>query len=81
MPCPNVTEDHQTKNAMSLVSVGAAELVKDIDAIETLVNRALALIKDEAQLSNYKKNVQKFAYPDAAKVIAAEVRALATKKV
>lgn len=81
VPSPNVTEDHQTKNAMALVSVGAAELVKDIDALETLVNRALALIKDEAQLSNYKKNVQKFAYPDAAKVIAAEVRALVTKKV
>ena len=29
VPSPNVTNDHQTKNALSLVNVGAAKLIKD----------------------------------------------------
>lgn len=31
IPSPNVTNDHQTKNAMSLVKVGASRLLKDTD--------------------------------------------------
>lgn len=34
IPSPNVAEDHQTKNALSLVEKGAARLVRDVDAIE-----------------------------------------------
>ena len=31
IPSPNVSEDHQTKNAMSLVSLNSAEIVKEKD--------------------------------------------------
>ena len=43
VPSPNVAEDHQTKNAMALVNEDAAWLVKDKDASETMINRALEL--------------------------------------
>ena len=47
VPSPNVAEDHQTKNAMALVKNDAAILVKDVEAKETLIPRALELLKDE----------------------------------
>ncbi|MCB0851951.1 MAG: undecaprenyldiphospho-muramoylpentapeptide beta-N-acetylglucosaminyltransferase, partial [Bacteroidetes bacterium] len=37
VPSPNVSEDHQTKNALSLSEKDAAILVKDVEAIDTLV--------------------------------------------
>lgn len=49
VPSPNVSEDHQTKNAMALVNNGAAILVTDKDAPEKLIHTALNLLKDESQ--------------------------------
>ena len=47
IPSPNVSEDHQTKNALSLVNYNAAILVKDVDAKSILVDEALSLLKDK----------------------------------
>ncbi len=79
VPSPNVTEDHQTKNAMALVNVGSAALVKDIDAVEQLVDTALEMVNDADLLKQYEKNVKQFAYPNAAKLIADEVIKLVKK--
>ena len=46
VPSPNVTEDHQTKNAMALVNKNAAVLVKDSEAKEKLVGKTIELIKN-----------------------------------
>lgn len=73
VPSPNVTEDHQTKNAMALVNVGAAALVKDADAVNGLVAQALGMVSDVDLLHKYEQNVKQFAYPNAAKLIADEV--------
>jgi len=70
VPSPNVAEDHQTKNAMALVSREAAELVKDSEARQSLVEKALKLVKDNARQGLYKKNIAALAKPDAAKEIA-----------
>lgn len=73
VPSPNVAEDHQTKNAMSLVNKNAALLVMDIDARETLANKTLELLKDEVTKEALSQNIKKLAKPDAARVIANEV--------
>src|SRR6185295_4887084 len=40
IPSPNVAEDHQTKNAMALVTYNAAIIIKDSEAREKLCEQA-----------------------------------------
>ena len=70
VPSPNVAEDHQTHNAMALVSKGAAEIVKDADAKSQLMAKALYLLKDSARLREMEKNIAALALPDAGRTIA-----------
>ena len=49
VPSPNVAEDHQTKNAMSLVKKNAAILVTDADARSKLIAEAIELINDQVK--------------------------------
>jgi len=65
VPSPNVSEDHQTKNAMALVDVGAAVLVKDIDAREKLVNQIIEVIENEEQCKSLSENILKLGIADA----------------
>jgi UDP-N-acetylglucosamine--N-acetylmuramyl-(pentapeptide) pyrophosphoryl-undecaprenol N-acetylglucosamine transferase len=76
VPSPNVSEDHQTKNAMALVDKQAAILVKDIDAKSKLIDELLALIKDEQKQNDLINNISRFAIPDAAERIVDEVLAI-----
>ncbi|MGQ1786911.1 MULTISPECIES: undecaprenyldiphospho-muramoylpentapeptide beta-N-acetylglucosaminyltransferase [unclassified Saccharicrinis] len=73
VPSPNVSEDHQTKNAMALVKEGAAEIVADKNVSDELVAKVLALLNNDEELERLKRNVKKFAMPDAAKVIVEEI--------
>ncbi|WP_207534634.1 undecaprenyldiphospho-muramoylpentapeptide beta-N-acetylglucosaminyltransferase [Desertivirga arenae] len=77
VPSPNVAEDHQTKNAMALVNVNAAVLVKDVVAEEELVEKAIELINDSAKCTELSNNISKLALPDADEVIAREVLKIA----
>lgn len=79
VPSPNVSEDHQTKNAMALVNKNAAILVKDSESHQTLISTLLDLVKNESLQENLKNNIAKLAKPDAANVIAEEVIKLANK--
>lgn len=76
VPSPNVAEDHQTKNAMALVDKAAAILVKDQDAAETLLEVALALVKDDAKLRVLSDHIKAMAHPDAANRIVDEIEKL-----
>jgi UDP-N-acetylglucosamine--N-acetylmuramyl-(pentapeptide) pyrophosphoryl-undecaprenol N-acetylglucosamine transferase len=73
VPSPNVAEDHQTKNAMSLVNKNAAVLVKDSEAKTKLIPTVFELLKNEQQLAELSKNISALAKPNAAKEIAEEV--------
>lgn len=73
VPSPNVAEDHQTHNAMALVSKKAALMVKDSEAEEKLIGEAIALISDSARIKQIEKNVAPLARLDAAKTIIDEV--------
>lgn len=79
VPSPNVAEDHQTKNALALVHKDAAIYIKDIEAQEMLLPKALEVIKDKNKLEELSRNILKLALPDAAEVIAKEVLKLINK--
>jgi len=79
VPSPNVAEDHQTQNAMALVNKQAAVLVKDVDAKEQLVHKALAVIKDEELMTKLSQNIYKLAEQNSAERIAQEVIKLIKK--
>lgn len=80
VPSPNVAEDHQTKNAMALVSKDAAIHIADRDAAEKMMPEAIALVHDEERLAELGENILKLALPDSADIIAREVLRLADKE-
>lgn len=73
VPSPNVAEDHQTKNAKSLVNKNAAIHVKDVDAGTKLVDVVLALIENEQKCDELSRNISLLAKPNAAKDIVKEI--------
>ena len=73
VPSPNVAEDHQTKNAMALVNEDAAWLVKDKEASETMINRALELLLDPIAQQRLSTNLRQLAKPNAREEIADEI--------
>lgn len=73
VPSPNVAEDHQTKNAMALVTNEAAILVKDSEAKEVLIDEVIKLAESEMKQAQLKNNIATFAMPNAAKLIVDEV--------
>lgn len=79
VPSPNVSEDHQTKNAKALVNEDAALLVKDSEAKEELYKAIDTLMSDEGHRKTLSQNVGKLAYQNASETIAKEVLSLIRK--
>ena len=77
VPSPNVAEDHQTKNALSLSEKNAAILVKDTEARQTMIKTAQETINNATKLKELSRNIQAFAHPNAAEQIADKVIELA----
>lgn len=77
VPSPNVSEDHQTKNAMALVNKNAAIHVADKDAKEKLIGTAIETVKDVERIKELESNIKEMAKPNAAQQIADEVIMLA----
>lgn len=77
VPSPNVSEDHQTKNAMALVNKNAAIYVADANVKEELVAKAIATVNDASTIATLEENILKFGKPNAADEIAEEVLMLA----
>ena len=73
VPSPNVTEDHQTHNAMALVNKNAALIVKDAEASEKLMTTACELIGDPERIAVLEENIGKLALRDAAQTIVDEI--------
>lgn len=73
VPSPNVAEDHQTKNAQALVDKGAAIMIPDAEASEILFDRAVALVRNDAELKSLSENIIKLAQHDSAKRIVDEI--------
>ena len=77
VPSPNVSEDHQTKNAMALVDKDAAIYVADANAKEELVAKAIETVRDKSKIASLEENIEKMGRPNAAEEIAEEVMMLA----
>ncbi len=80
VPLPTAAEDHQTKNCMALVQKNAGILVRDNEAMNMLVDKALEIIDDTDKLTSLSNNISQLALPDSAKIIAKEVLQLAKYK-
>ena len=73
VPSPNVAEDHQTRNAMALSKKGAAVLIADSQAAESLADESIKLISDINKRKLLSENISKLAERDADIRIAEEV--------
>jgi UDP-N-acetylglucosamine--N-acetylmuramyl-(pentapeptide) pyrophosphoryl-undecaprenol N-acetylglucosamine transferase len=69
VPSPNVADDHQTKNALSLVGRKAGVLVADHDAPGKLVDVCLNLIHREKELEELSVNIAALSRRNAAEDI------------
>ncbi len=80
IPLPTATDDHQRKNAESLVDAGAAELLLQHEATgAALAERVLALAADRARREQIAANARALAKPDAARVIVDRALELAAR--
>ena len=70
VPSPNVAEDHQTRNAMALVSSDAAIMIADEAASANLVETAIRLSSDKTQQEKLSANISKLGFTNAAEEIA-----------
>ena len=72
VPLPSAAEDHQTKNANVLATLGAAALVKDSQVRDELGKLVINLINNEDELQSLSENIAPMGYHDAAELIADE---------
>lgn len=79
IPSPNVSEDHQTKNAMALVDRDAAILVKDTEAKQNLVAAIHDLLANQARMRSLSESILQLAKADAPREILAEIHRISTK--
>ena len=72
IPSPNVSEDHQTKNAMYLVENNAAKIIYDNET-DKILNTAIKLLKSPKEISIIAENAKRLAKPNATEDIVKEV--------
>jgi UDP-N-acetylglucosamine--N-acetylmuramyl-(pentapeptide) pyrophosphoryl-undecaprenol N-acetylglucosamine transferase len=80
IPSPNVTDDHQTKNARALETAKAAILVKDNEAENKLFGEISALQSNLTLQKQLSENIKNLAVSDAAGKIADVVSGLIIEK-
>lgn len=78
IPSPNVAEDHQTKNAKSIVDKHAALLIKESE-LDTFSVVFESLLKDIGKQQSLAENIKELALPSATKDIVDEVEKLLKK--
>ena len=77
VPSPNVTNDHQMKNARALESAGAAALLPEKDATpQALFQTCCGILHDPARQAKMAESMAALGVPDAAERILDTVRAL-----
>jgi UDP-N-acetylglucosamine--N-acetylmuramyl-(pentapeptide) pyrophosphoryl-undecaprenol N-acetylglucosamine transferase len=73
VPSPNVTEDHQTHNALALVNKKAAIMIKDDEAKLNLIGAAFDLLKNDSLQKELSINIKQMGIPNAAERIVEEI--------
>jgi UDP-N-acetylglucosamine--N-acetylmuramyl-(pentapeptide) pyrophosphoryl-undecaprenol N-acetylglucosamine transferase len=81
IPSPNVTNNHQEKNARVLEAKGAARVLLESDCnADTLIGLISELLKEPDTLTQMAENMRSFGVPDATEKIADIVIGLAESK-
>jgi UDP-N-acetylglucosamine--N-acetylmuramyl-(pentapeptide) pyrophosphoryl-undecaprenol N-acetylglucosamine transferase len=75
IPSPNVAEDHQTKNALSVVTKNAALLLKESE-LNVFQNMFLELKNNVELQQKLSNNIKALALPNATKDIVLEIEKL-----
>ena len=73
VPFPHAAEDHQTVNAQNLVNKNAGIMIKDSEALNTLVPAIIALSNDEQKQNELTTNIGRLAITNADMIIATEI--------
>lgn len=76
VPSPNVSEDHQTKNAMALVNKRAAVLLKDNQVVDDLWQVVSNLLENQSLRQELSQNIKGLANPEATKMIVDQIEEL-----
>ena len=79
IPSPNVAENHQFKNAQSLVNKNAALLVNDADSNDKLVKTIISLYKDDNLKEKLSINIKKMEVKNSASIISKQALDLLKK--
>ena len=80
IPSPNVTGNHQYKNARALSAVGAACLLEEAElACGGLIDTVMPLLRDASRRATMSAAIGRFCVPDANQKILAEIRSLVRK--
>jgi UDP-N-acetylglucosamine--N-acetylmuramyl-(pentapeptide) pyrophosphoryl-undecaprenol N-acetylglucosamine transferase len=77
VPYPHAAEDHQTHNAMALVSKQAAEMITDSEVSDKLLKEVQSLFGNESRQKELAQNIKPFARKNADKEIAKQILQLA----
>ena len=76
IPSPNVSEDHQTKNALAIVKKKAAVLLRENELEEKFKNTFAELLSNDDMQDKLSKKIHKLAMPNATKEIVKEIEKL-----
>ena len=81
IPSPNVTADHQYKNAKVLADAGAAVLIKEDElTAERLCKEISEIIFSPEKQKAMSENISKFAHPDSLELILNECEKIMMRK-
>lgn len=80
VPLPTAAEDHQTKNAQSLVDANAALMIKNENTKTELLPAVFNLLKNVNKQLEMKENITNFAKPNAAKDIVDQIEIVINNK-
>jgi len=72
IPSPNVAEDHQTKNALSIIKNSAALMIKESE-LESFQKTFKDLIENKEKQKTLSKNIKHMALPNATKQIVNQI--------
>ena len=81
IPSPNVTANHQEKNARALEEQGAAEVILEVDCTaQDVFDRIQSLLENKEKYENMRKAQHSMAVPDSAQRLCGIMEELIAKK-
>ncbi len=81
IPSPYVANNHQYKNAMDLVGIGAACIIEEKDLKDDILVRKIdEILNNSDEIDNIKKNLQSLAVDNSASLIYDNIKELVDRK-